>query len=81
MDRDDRNQGPNRNDRTNKDPTSTAEGAEGREFDIASNMRARGEDPSPRRSRPRRDVEPAAGRGREQQSLRAQQRLEAGGRA
>jgi len=47
MDRDDRNQGPNRNDRTNKDPTSTAEGAEGREFDIAGNMRERGEDPSP----------------------------------
>jgi len=47
MDKDDRNQGPNRNDRINKEPTSTVEGAEDREFEIAGNVRERDEEPSP----------------------------------
>ena len=47
MDKDDRNQGPNRKGRINKDPTAAAEGREEREFDIAGNVGERGEDPSP----------------------------------
>ena len=47
MDTDNRNQGPNDNDRINKDPTPAAEGTEARDFDIAGNVRDRGEDPSP----------------------------------
>ena len=31
----------------NKEPTSTAEGADERAFDIAGNVKRRGEDPSP----------------------------------
>ena len=47
MDRRDRNSGPDAKDRINKTPTSAAEDPKGREFDIAGNVRERGEDPSP----------------------------------
>ena len=47
MDKDDRNQGPNDNDRINKDPTSAVEAADAREFDAGGNVRKRGEDSSP----------------------------------
>ena len=47
MDRRDRNTGPAAKDRINKTPTSAAEGREEAEFDIAGNVRKRGEDPSP----------------------------------
>jgi hypothetical protein len=45
MDRKDRNDGPAAKDRINRTPTSAAEG--GDQFDIAGNVRERGEDPSP----------------------------------
>ena len=47
MDRSERNSGPGAEDRINKQPTSEAEGGAEREFDIAGNVRERGEDPSP----------------------------------
>ena len=47
MDRTERNDGPGAKDRINKQPTSAAEGRDGREFDTTGNVRRKGEDPSP----------------------------------
>ena len=47
MDRSQRNTGPAAKDRLNKTPTEEAEGRTEGEFDIAGNVRERGEDPSP----------------------------------